>query len=134
MTAATPIYKGVLSDIDTRWSVISQSVDDRTVEELNGEHPIPKSRYDSVDLYIAKDVDPQLNDTYVPFDNKSYNTLIEHGIYSSIRSNRIGVDPILAKHISHLFIREALVTYKNYDTVDDQQSSEHFEVFFYFSL
>lgn len=82
MTAATPIYKGVLSAIDTRWSVISQSVDDRTVEELNGDHPIPKSRYDSVDLYIAKDVDPQLNDTFVPFDSKSYNTLIEHGIYS----------------------------------------------------
>ena len=82
MTAATPIYKGVLSAIDTRWSVISQSVDDRTVEELNGDHPIPKSRYDSVDLYIAKDVDPQLNDTFVPFDNQSYNTLIEHGIYS----------------------------------------------------
>ena len=28
MSAASPIYRGYLSDIDTRWTVISQSVDD----------------------------------------------------------------------------------------------------------
>lgn len=28
-----PIYKGKLADIDLRWTVISQSVDCRTVEE-----------------------------------------------------------------------------------------------------
>lgn len=33
LSAASPIYRGYLSDIDTRWSVISQSVDDRTREE-----------------------------------------------------------------------------------------------------
>ena len=36
MTAYSPIYRGTLSDIDTRWSIISQSVDDRTQEELEG--------------------------------------------------------------------------------------------------
>lgn len=36
LTAYSPIYRGRLSDIDTRWSVISQSVDDRTEEERNG--------------------------------------------------------------------------------------------------
>ena len=33
LTAASPIYRGYLSDIDTRWQVISESVDDRTNEE-----------------------------------------------------------------------------------------------------
>ncbi len=33
LTAATPIFKGRLSDIDARWTVISQSVDDRTDAE-----------------------------------------------------------------------------------------------------
>lgn len=36
MTAYSPIYRGTLSDIDTRWSIISQSVDDRTQEEREG--------------------------------------------------------------------------------------------------
>jgi glutamate--cysteine ligase catalytic subunit len=33
MTAASPIFKGLLADIDARWSVIAQSVDDRTPAE-----------------------------------------------------------------------------------------------------
>ena len=33
LSAASPIYRGRLSDLDTRWTVISQSVDDRTEEE-----------------------------------------------------------------------------------------------------
>ena len=33
LTAASPMYRGYLSDIDTRWTVIAQSVDCRTEEE-----------------------------------------------------------------------------------------------------
>ena len=33
MTAATPIFQGRLADVDARWSVIAQSVDDRTPAE-----------------------------------------------------------------------------------------------------
>jgi glutamate--cysteine ligase catalytic subunit len=33
LSAATPFLKGKISDFDVRWSVISQSVDDRTNEE-----------------------------------------------------------------------------------------------------
>ena len=33
MTAATPIFKGRLANIDVRWDVIAQSVDDRTPAE-----------------------------------------------------------------------------------------------------
>lgn len=33
LSASAPIYRGYLSDIDTRWPVISASVDDRTEEE-----------------------------------------------------------------------------------------------------
>ena len=34
LTAATPIYKGMLADTDVRWNQISRAVDDRTAEEL----------------------------------------------------------------------------------------------------
>ena len=33
LTAAAPIYRGYLSDVDCRWNVIAGSVDDRTEEE-----------------------------------------------------------------------------------------------------
>ena len=36
LTAYSPIYRGRLADIDTRWTVISQSVDDRTEAERSG--------------------------------------------------------------------------------------------------
>ncbi len=33
LTAAAPIFRGYLTDVDCRWNVISASVDDRTFEE-----------------------------------------------------------------------------------------------------
>src|SRR5690606_24992721 len=39
LSAASPIHRGYLTDRDRRWAVVSQSVDDRTTEEL-GEVPM----------------------------------------------------------------------------------------------
>lgn len=33
LTAASPIWRGYLADVDSRWNVIAGSVDDRTPEE-----------------------------------------------------------------------------------------------------
>ena len=33
LTAASPVWRGYLSDVDCRWNVIAGSVDDRTAEE-----------------------------------------------------------------------------------------------------
>lgn len=33
LSAASPFYRGYVSDVDCRWGVISASVDDRTREE-----------------------------------------------------------------------------------------------------
>lgn len=60
LTAATPVYRGYLTDVDCRWNVISASVDCRTREERgleplrNDKFVIPKSRYDSVDCYLSE--------------------------------------------------------------------------------
>ena len=61
LTAATPIVKGRLAASDVRWSLISQSVDDRTPAERGEASASPdarmagggvrrqsKSRYDSI--------------------------------------------------------------------------------------
>jgi len=55
LSQAAVIYKGKLSDIDLRWTVISQSVDCRTEEERNPESDqyIPKSRYSTMNHYLS---------------------------------------------------------------------------------
>lgn len=59
LSAASPAYRGYLTESDTRWNVISASVDCRTDEErgkipLNkNQFRILKSRYDSIDSYLS---------------------------------------------------------------------------------
>ncbi|KAG6866759.1 hypothetical protein C0991_011418 [Blastosporella zonata] len=124
LTAASPIYRGLLADVDCRWNVIAGSVDDRTEEERglkplkNDRYRIPKSRYDSVDLYISNDWinRPEYNDNYAPFDQGIYDRLRQHGL-----------DDLLSKHISHLFIRDPLVVFSETIDQDDSTSTDHFE-------
>ncbi|EGG25237.1 glutamate-cysteine ligase [Cavenderia fasciculata] len=124
LTASSSIFKGYLSDIDVRWTVISQSVDDRTDEEL-GVKPlnqskmvINKSRYDSIDSYISRgsSLRSEYNDLNLVYDKDIYKQLIDGGI-----------DELLAKHYAHLFIRDPLVIYSDKITIDDAKNADHFE-------
>ncbi|TEB38333.1 glutamate-cysteine ligase catalytic subunit [Coprinellus micaceus] len=125
LSGASPIWRGYLANVDCRWNVIAGSVDDRTPGE-RGVKPlsptdrfrIPKSRYDSVDLYISDNIfnRPEYNDTYVPFDEAIYDRLLKNGI-----------DELLAKHVAHLFIRDPLVIFAESIDQDDCVSSDHFE-------
>ncbi|PBK73874.1 glutamate-cysteine ligase catalytic subunit [Armillaria solidipes] len=124
LTAASPLWRGYITDVDCRWNVIAGSVDDRTEEERglkpleNDRYKIPKSRYDSVDQYISTDWAnrPEYNDTYVPYDKDIFDRLMQHGI-----------DDLLSKHIAHLFIRDPLVVFSETIDQDDETSSDHFE-------
>ncbi|KAH9425316.1 hypothetical protein DERP_005919 [Dermatophagoides pteronyssinus] len=117
LSAASPIFRGFLSDIDCRWSVIAQSVDDRTEAEITGKscRRIPKSRFDSIDLYISRQ-NVDYNDIDVVYDERYYQQMIDNQIPSSI-----------AKHIAHLFIRDPLVIFKEKLDIDDTKESDHFE-------
>ena len=108
LTAAAPIFKGQLADIDVRWSVIAASVDDRTPQERGeyvvpgspleqtprpemaggGTRRLPKSRYGSVSSYLfdnkdsddpSRDVE-QYNDLDTPKDADALSTLLGAGI------------------------------------------------------
>jgi len=103
LTAASPIWRGYLADVDCRWNVISGSVDDRTEEERGlkvrgikvhyqapltlpkplkeNKFRIPKSRYDSVDLYLSENWSnrPEYNDNPAPYDEGIYERLRDHG-------------------------------------------------------
>ena len=110
---ATPIFRSYLSDLDSRWDIISASVDDRTSFE-RGKEPseldsagtapdgyslfknIPKSRYDSTDCYIYPCSAPY-NDLPLQYQQKHYQQLVDGG-----------VDEYLARHFAHMFIRDPL--------------------------
>lgn len=145
MTAATPIFKGRLSNIDARWTVISQSVDDRTPAERGlitssddlqklanessdmvgkGVKRLPKSRYDSISTYIyhcSGDASCErsfayYNDISCPIDEEAKQILLN-----------AGVDMNLAHHLAHLFVRDPLVIFEDAIEIDDTIYTDHFE-------
>ncbi|KAG5680706.1 hypothetical protein PVAND_010197 [Polypedilum vanderplanki] len=121
LTAASPLYRGFLTDIDCRWNVISASVDCRTKEE-RGLEPlkenkfrINKSRYDSIDSYLSEEGE-KYNDVPLLYNEEDYKTLREGGI-----------DHLLAQHIAHLFIRDTVSLFSEKIHQNDEEETDHFE-------
>uniref|UniRef100_A0A4X1UKQ4 Glutamate--cysteine ligase n=1 Tax=Sus scrofa TaxID=9823 RepID=A0A4X1UKQ4_PIG len=121
LSAASPFYRGYVSDIDCRWGVISASVDDRTREERgleplkNNRYRISKSRYDSIDSYLSE-CGEKYNDIDLTKDEEIYEQLLQEGI-----------DHLLAQHVAHLFIRDPLTLFEEKIHLDDANESDHFE-------
>ncbi|XP_042213993.1 glutamate--cysteine ligase catalytic subunit-like isoform X1 [Homarus americanus] len=121
LTAASPIYRGYLTDVDCRWNVIAASVDCRTREERgleplrNNRLVIPKSRYDSVDCYLSE-CGARYNDIPLVYDK-------------DIQQKLVGskVDEYMAQHISHLFIRDSISLFSERIHQDDAREMDHFE-------
>lgn len=99
--AASPAWKGFLSDIDCRWDVIAASVDDRNADERDPSSPnyISQSRYGCLDCYVSKE-GATFNDIKVTINKHCYEQLLAEG-----------VDELMAQHIAHLFIRDPLVAF-----------------------
>jgi len=128
LTAATPAHRGLLVDTDCRWDIIAASVDDRTRGE-RGLRPlqepekflIPKSRYDSIDCFISNCCKKWngFNDIPVSYDQDIYDKLLGGG-----------VDPLMAQHVAHLFIRDSISLFENKIKKDGQYEDgdlDHFE-------
>ncbi|KAI6646202.1 Glutamate-cysteine ligase, catalytic subunit [Oopsacas minuta] len=114
LSNSSPLYHGFISDLDCRFEVIEQSVDDRTRQERHSSPTsFPNSRYSVIDCFIATDM---YNDMSVLVDQESYDTL-----------TCAGVDNILSRHIAHLFARDPLILYSNTLEIDNTASSVHFD-------
>jgi glutamate--cysteine ligase catalytic subunit len=108
LTAGSPIWKGMLADTDVRWDIIAASVDDRDAVERGlappaaGRGPIAKSRYSSIDTYIAAagPLRDEYNDIPCAVDGAAHARLLA-----------AGVDPRLARHVARLFVRDPLVVF-----------------------
>lgn len=137
VSAATPIARGRLLDTDSRWDIISQSVDDRTPAERGeetssvpspelvggGVRRLQKSRYSSVSRYIASGVCAEeearlaaLNDLPPDLDEDALRACLEGGL-----------DEQLATHVAHLFVRDPLVIFNDTVFIDDNKHMDHFE-------
>ncbi|CAH1980036.1 unnamed protein product [Acanthoscelides obtectus] len=120
-TAASPLHRGFVTDVDCRWNIISASVDCRTEEERglkplkNNKFVIKKSRYDSIDCYISPQGE-KYNDIPVVYDKADYKRLVDNGI-----------DPLLAQHVAHLFIRDSVSLFSEKIYLNDEEDTESFE-------
>ena len=121
LSAATPIFRSYLADVDSRWDVISASADDRTAEERgiaplkNSKFVLDTARYACLSCYIHETSQPY-NDVEVVYEDKIYQKLIDEG-----------VDEHVARHIAYMFVRDPIQVYKERLEQDDENSTEHFE-------
>ena len=110
---------------------------------------IPKSRYDSVDCYLAS---PEYNDVEVIYDKDVFQQLKDggkfqlfavrlfvckfqtqallHCIYIWFFFMFVGLDDLLAQHIAHLFIRDPISLFAEKVQQDAEKDTDHFEVSF----
>jgi glutamate--cysteine ligase catalytic subunit len=107
LTSSSPIFKGKLSDIDNRFNILEQSVDDRTEEEKNpySERYIYKSRYSSAYSYISDNIYVQdFHNDYpkFPINNEYMETFLENHVPRR-----------LAEHFCNILARDPLVIFEN---------------------
>lgn len=88
----------------------------------NSDFVIPKSRYDSIDSYLA------INDPVLRGAESHYNDsklVVNNKVLA--RLHEAGFDELLAKHFAHLFIRDPIVIFKELLKQDNEKDSDHFE-------
>jgi glutamate--cysteine ligase catalytic subunit len=110
LTAATPIFKGLLTDYDVRWPILRDCVDDRQPHEN-----ISKTRYDTISTFISERTE-EYCDIQIEINKRVKQILVQEK-----------VDEMLSRHISHLFIRDPLVIYLDFSHVDDTAEMDHFK-------
>jgi glutamate--cysteine ligase catalytic subunit len=138
LSTSCPIWKGYLSDVDSRWNILSQTSDDRTKEEIE-KNISNSSRYSSVNSYLSNKSEI-FNDIQFNYDQDVYQTLIKHGFCLQNKNDLFchflcfsDCPSTLAKHFANLFTRDPLyVTDKQvYPDDDDSTTIFAFEVVLY---
>ncbi|SBS85579.1 gamma-glutamylcysteine synthetase, putative [Plasmodium ovale] len=115
ITASTPYLGGFLTETDTRWRVISNSVDCRTEEELAY---ISKPRYSGISLYISNEL-PLRNNYYFYND---IDVVLNKNVYDKLIKEN--VDDYLARHVSSLFVRDPIVVFEGSYSENDIKTVE----------
>ncbi|KAJ8034866.1 Glutamate--cysteine ligase catalytic subunit [Holothuria leucospilota] len=122
LSAASPVFRGFLSDLDCRWNAVSASLDSMNREE-RGLEPlkeskfvIPKAKFDTVSFYLSAQ-NESLNDVVAPIEESTFQKLVDGG-----------VDVHLARHISYILIRDPMILYEENIHQNVEEETEHFDV------
>jgi len=83
LSTSCPIWRGYLSDVDSRWNILSQTTDDRTKEEIEN-NIYNSSRYSSVSNYLSE-TSEIYNDIQLNIDQHVYQTLLQNGFVFFIK-------------------------------------------------
>ena len=108
MSASSPFFRGFVSDVDTRWTMMVQCNDDRTREETK---TVTSSRWDSADMYLC-DNHLELNDVPASYDRQAFNFLVSRG-----------VDEALSRHVAGVWVRDPYIV----SEADAEESYCNFE-------
>ncbi len=93
---------------------------------------IPKSRYDTIDCFLATD---EYNDMEVLYNQEVFQQLKDGGmmyhngcLYLCVNTTIVGLDDLLAQHVAHLFIRDPISLFAEKLEQDVEKETDHFEV------
>ena len=100
LSASSPIWRGYLANLDTRWNVLKQAFDDRSKSEVTS-GTLKRKRFDSTDVYISKE-GSKYNDLEYDRDDDVFAYLVEKGM-----------DTDLAQHFASMYIRDPFVVFDN---------------------
>lgn len=128
LSASSPIFKGKLADIDTRWAALAQAIDDRTPQERDPKalEYIPKSRYESISFYISNNpvFRQEYNDYKFPVNDEAIRFAKEKA-----SELKVELDDAMLNHIGFLMLRDPLVVYSHRIELENYKCSAHFENF-----
>lgn len=71
------------------------------------------------------------NDLEIIQDPNTFRKLTENGRLISIlmfMNSSLGIDPALAQHVAHLFVRDPVILFEEKLHLDDTKVTDHFEV------
>eukprot|EP00397_Hematodinium_sp_SG-2012_P023813 GEMP01024766.1.p1 GENE.GEMP01024766.1~~GEMP01024766.1.p1 ORF type:complete len:560 (+),score=148.66 GEMP01024766.1:96-1775(+) len=99
LTAGAPCWRGQLCDTDTRWEIMRRTWDDRSKEEVEQNNP-PDARFYSPRMYLGS---TDNNDVACPLHEESLK-----------RAQEANIDPLIAKHLASLMLRDPLVVFEEF--------------------
>lgn len=122
-SAASPIIKGKLMAMDTRWKLIEMCADDRTERERK-EGALHAPRYSPISLYISNDARNKKKYNDLPF---RINKAIKKFMKAESKQMGFEVDEKLLNHFSHLWVRDPMAIFPSRLEVDNTTKTDHFE-------
>jgi glutamate--cysteine ligase catalytic subunit len=123
LSATSSVFKGKLSDWDTRWKIIEMSTDCRNASERK-DGAIAKGRYSTINQFISND---SRNKAKYNNEKPTINKGIKKFMKSEAKKMDSPIDEKLLNHFAYLWVRDPLVAFPSRLELDNNTETDHFE-------